>query len=319
MAGKAASVYWGSDIVIAGGRVSVPKTGAEFALDRQLVADALTWFVYYGLVTLGAAWVRLTRPVGPRIWFSPDQPRPWYVIRAATAWSGARLARSIEDADAVFHFEDSTWSAPPEPAMAFAFNARCRDVSKTHVAEVFESVFGYPLAVDPTTWGEPAVVKSELNGRHDGRILECPRPRAAGYSYQRLIETAENGFVHDLRTSCVQGRPVVVLHKTRPSDIRFSIQSTTVRARAPEAVFSTEELDQISRFAQAMNLDWGSLDILRERSTGQIYVVDANKTEVGPPVALSWKDKILVTRVLATAVSELVTSRLHHPMVRARS
>ena len=50
-----------------------------------------------------------------------------------------------------------------------------------------------------------------------------------------------------------------------------------------------------------MKLDWGGLDVLRDRSEGRLYVVDVNKTDMGPPIAMALNDKITVTRKLAAA------------------
>jgi hypothetical protein len=53
-------------------------------------------------------------------------------------------------------------------------------------------------------------------------------------------------------------------------------------------------------------MDWGGLDILRDRRTKQIYIVDANKTDMGPPLALPLADKMRATRLLASALRRYV-------------
>ena len=69
------------------------------------------------------------------------------------------------------------------------------------------------------------------------------------------------------------------------------------------------EIAQIERFCQAMQLDWGGLDVLRERETGRLYVVDVNKTDTGPAVVLSWKDRARATTLLSEALGELASGR----------
>ena len=69
---------------------------------------------------------------------------------------------------------------------------------------------------------------------------------------------------------------------------------------------SAFELSEIARFCAAMQLDWGGLDVLRERETGRLYVVDVNKTDTGPAVVLSWRDRIFATRLLANALTDMV-------------
>ena len=103
-------------------------------------------------------------------------------------------------------FEDATWSDPlPQPTTKRALNFACHDISKSRVAAVFEATFGYPLAIDPTTYDGDAVEKSEINSMHDGRVVRCPADRREGYVYQRLIDTSDGGSITDLRTPCIGG------------------------------------------------------------------------------------------------------------------
>ncbi len=282
----------------------VRKTGARVPVDRAVIKDFLIWLAYYGPVRIKSAATQLVRP-GPSVWFAPDQPRPWYLVWGAAAWGGMRFARSPEDADAAFYFEDSTLGSPPAAQGLRALNFDCTDVSKTKVSEVFEAVFGYPLAVDPETFDGLVVEKGEDNGAHDGRLVPCPRARAPGRVYQRVIETAEGGFVHDLRTPFVGGRPALVFIKSRPTNARFANMNSRVVLTTPDAVYSPEEIERLSAFARAMRLDWGGLDVLRDRDSGRLYVVDVNKTDM-VPIALPWIDKLRAIRRLSQALRALV-------------
>ncbi|WP_207801792.1 hypothetical protein [Phenylobacterium hankyongense] len=307
---------WLSDFRFAKGRVEVFDTGADLVLDRTLVGEALVWFGYH-LVVRARSWtMRLLRRDAPRVWFAPHTPRPWYLVWAAMAWAGVRIASSPDKADAAFAFEDATWSERQVPPLLPAFNFRCPDISKSRVAAVFEAVFGYPLAVDPATWSGEAVEKSELNGAHDGRIVSCPTARRAGQHYQRLIDTTDDACAYDLRTACVGGAPVAVWIKRKPSDNRFSIHNLSVTLQTPAEVFSPEEIARITRFLAAMHIDWAGLDILRDRHSGRIYIVDVNKTDVGPIIALSFADKIRSTVRLARALDALLPARAKAPARR---
>ena len=309
MTGPAASprrAWWGSDFVIRDGRVLVPSVGGAMKLDIQLLSDVARWMTYYALVRLKSVKNALTRPPGPRIWFTPVHPRPWYIIWSAAVWAGLRFARRPEEATAAVYFEDQTTAQSLEVPLPRSFNFRCTDVSKSRVAAVFEQVFGYPLTIDPTRFAGVAVEKSEENGKHDGRLVTCPLQPRAGCAYQRFVDTAVDGAARDLRTPCVGRKPVVVMIKRKPPRETFSIQNTSVTAAAVEEVFSPEEVSLISRFTEAMEMDWGSLDVLRETATGRLYIVDANKTDTGPPVVLSWRDRVRVTGALAKALREMV-------------
>jgi hypothetical protein len=172
-----------------------------------------------------------------------------------------------------------------------------------------EEAFGYPLAIDPTTHEGDAVEKGEGNGLHDGRLVRCPIAAAPGKSYQRVIKTeGDDGWAYDLRTACVGRKPVVVFLKKKPAQARFSIQNTSVVVRDPSEVFSAAEIAQIERFCDVMQLDWGGLDVLREHASGRLYVVDVNKTDTGPAVVLSWKDRAKATAILARALGEMIAA-----------
>jgi hypothetical protein len=299
---------WLGDFRYENGRILVKSTGVWMNSNVQFWADIRRWLGYYGLVRAKSLLNLLTLKRGPRIYFTPHRPRPWYIIWAASVWAGARFARSPRDADAAFYFEDQTIAAPPAPHHTRAFNFGCDDVSKSRVAAVMEQAFGYPLALDPATHHGEAVEKGEGNGLHDGRLVQCPTPPAPGKVYQRVIKTEdETGVAVDLRTACVGGRAVVVFVKRKPAAARFSIQNTSVEVKLPEEVFSSADLIEISKFCAAMQLDWGGLDILRERATGRLYVVDVNKTDTGPAVVLSWRDRVKATSLLAKALSEMVS------------
>jgi len=301
---------WTDDFHIERGRLKVRTTGADIPFDRALVGEALIWLVYYVPVRARAAWTRLTRP-GPRIWFTPQRPRPWYLVWAAMAWAGARIARSPEQADAAMFFEDAALGLSPNSGPAARFNYGCTDVTKSHVGRVFEEVFGYPLALDPALATGPVVEKGEANGVHDGRVVEAPCPARPDKTYQRLVDnTAACGrFVDDLRTPCVGGAPVLVFIKRRPTSDRFANHNSSVALTTPEAVFSPEEIATIGRFCAAMQLDWGGLDILRDRASGRLYVVDVNKTDMGPPIALPLAEKLAATRLLGDALLALIAGQ----------
>jgi hypothetical protein len=300
--------FWGFDFQLVDGYVHVKSTGVRFKNDWQLWADIGRWFTYYLFVRLHGFGASLRRPMGPRIWFAPHRPRPWYVVWAAVVWGGMAFAQNPEHADAAFYFEDKTEAAPPEPRHPRAFNFGVGDVSKSHVARVMEEAFGYPLAVDPTAFAGEAVEKGEGNGLHDGRLVQCPSARVEGKAYQRVIKTeGVDGWAYDLRTACVGRRPVVVFLKQKPASARFSIQNTSVVVKAPEDVFSPEEIAQLCHFCDVMQLDWGGLDVLREQESGRLYVVDVNKTDTGPAVVLSWRDRARATTLLSAALRDMVS------------
>ncbi|WP_429911461.1 hypothetical protein [Glycocaulis sp.] len=304
-----ASSAWWNDFRYAKGTMHVKKTGAAVRVEPGTVRDFLNWCVFHG-------WVECARHTvscdGPRIWFTPDRVRPWYLIWPVMALSHARFARSAADADIIFVFDDCTWVAErPLPAHIPAINAGCADISKTHVARVFEQVTGRALLCDPANPFGAYVEKPEVNAAHNGRILREPQPPREGHTYQRLINNLDDdGNVLDLRCSVIGGEVIQVYLKRRPVERRFANFNTRATLANPADVFTAAEQAMISRFCAAMALDWGGIDVLRDRDTGELWIVDVNKTDMGPTVALGLKDKITAVRKLAAQFDIYLDARL---------
>ena len=294
------------DFRISGGRVYLRKTGNSAALDRKLFVEVATWLSFTLLVWARGALARTTRP-RRAIVFVPQEPHARYMVRAAASWAGLHVVDDPAKADAAMFFDDATISLAPAPPLPRHLNFGCGDISKSHVAKVFEAVFGYGLAIDPRRWSGAAVAKSEVNGAHDGGIVACPCEPLPDRVYQRLIDTVgDDGLAEDLRTSCIGGRVVNVIVKRRPAEARFLPPNTSARLTAPHLVYTPAEIEQLEAFVAAIRADWCGLDVLRDRSDGRIYVVDVNKTDAGPVIALSLREKIACVSGLAAALRALV-------------
>jgi len=287
--------------------LTVRKTGARVPYSPAIIQEVLAWFQFFFAVLMA-------RPeAGPRfsIAFYPDRARPWYLVWAAARLAGARIVQTPLKADVVMQFEDSTIARNAPPACrdgALLMNFGCSDVSKSRVAEAFAEAFGYPLAVDPARHIGPMVEKGEDNGAHDGRIVHGPFPPVPGKTYQRLIDsrTPDGLRVEDLRTPMVGGRPAIVFRKQREVERRFANANSAVTATTPDVVFTEEEIAKLGLFTQRLGLDWGGLDVLRDKKEGRLYIVDANKTDMGPPTALPLAEKMRAARTLARALSDHV-------------
>lgn len=287
--------------------LTVRKTGARVPYSPSVIKQVYAWFAYF-FAAQGIA------PITPHftIGFAPERARPWYLIWAVSRAAGAKYTKDNAQADVVMQFEDATYSPndPPtrlKPGVKLV-NFGARDVSKTNVSRASAVAFGRTLAVDPTTHIGPAVEKSEINAAHDGRVVQCPTTAVPGRVYQRVIDNrmADPNFVEDLRTCTVGGKAVCVFIKRRQVTKRFLNTNTEVLLRKPEDVFSPAELQQISAFTREIGLDWGGVDVLRDRNDGTLCIVDANKTDMGPPIGLNLPDKIVATRQLAQAFRTFV-------------
>ena len=302
------SKFWLSDFEFQDGTFLVKKTGHHVPLNVGLVTDVLVWISFFTLTQGWRFWHMAHGHRKPRIAFLPDTPRPWYFIWPVLHAAGAIIEKDPSRADVIFHFDDTTHCEAklPEniPSHAKLINFGCRDVSKTHVAEAFERVAGYSLAVDPRTFDGPMVEKSEINAAHDGRIIEGPMEPIDGKTYQRLIDNrVSGGLVEDLRTTFVAGEPTIVFRKRRPQSRRFANENCDVSHMLPHTCFSSDEMAIIRNFAKEIGLDWGGVDVLRDATSKKIFIVDANKTDMGPPVALPLGQKLRSTRLMARAFS----------------
>jgi len=283
--------------------VRVRETGAEIAFSFDLAWDVIRGGFYILVETF--------RP-RPRqmsdISFAQSPPRPWYLIWGAIRQSGLR-AKS--EGAVCLHFSDQTLMQQAELDDRLHLNGRCTDISKSHVAKTFEQIFGYDLSLDPATATEPYLEKGEENGVHDATIETKAKPAEPGRVYQRLINNhTEDDTVLDYRCPTVFGRIPLIFLKERPKDQRFENLNTRVRLSTAESCFSPEEIRKISDFCKAMNLDWGGLDILRHADDGRIYIVDVNKTDMGPPLALPIKDKLSAVKTLGLALRDALEERL---------
>jgi hypothetical protein len=286
---------WLTDLDFQGRTIIVRTTGAKLRLDVNLLNDVWRWFSLYAPIWM-MGFFRRSSQKAPKIWFWPQPARPWYLIWNVATYAGFKIVSDPKMADLHFRFEDAT-VVDDDPTAYGMVNGRCLSVSKTKVAEAFAKSFGYELAVDPLHYKGPMVEKGEDNGVHDGRIIEGPSEPNPQKTYQKLIDNIEphpqvpEGLSTDLRTPFIAGIPIVVYVKQRPQSMRFANSNRFCALKSPHEVFSVEEIEKLSALARELSLDWGGMDILRDRQDGRLYVVDVNKTDMGPPLVLSWSEK----------------------------
>jgi hypothetical protein len=146
-------------------------------------------------------------------------------------------------------------------------------------------------------------VKSDANATHDGRVVRGPLPeRDPKLSYQRVVDNEiAPGMVEDLRI-CVVGTEIpYLLRKRRPLLRRFENYTARTDAIDPRSAFSEEEIERLLAFARTFGLDFGEMDVVRDRSSGLIYVLDVNTTPHSPPDSLISLDGISCMQRAATA------------------
>ena len=301
---------WWNDLEWSRSGVTVKKTGARIKFDKVLIGDIAKW-APYGFVERFRAPFRTKNRI--RVHALPVIPRYWYLLSVSLSRLGVEYVDSVTTADVALYFDDSTYSEPPHllngPNVQINFD--CRDISKTYVQSVFKEIFGYDLGVNPKEYKGSMVAKSEINGTHTGKIVQGPCEAEEGYVYQKLIDNRSNNKrVTDIRCPTVFGEIPLIYLKSRPEDRRFDNLNTHVTMSTAEEQFSASEIEKIRLFCNAMNLDWGGLDVLRDAADGRIYIVDVNKTDMGPPLSLPLKDKLKSTSILAKALEQAIEAYL---------
>jgi len=165
-------------------------------------------------------------------------------------------------------------------------NYDCSDISKSQVAEIFRKTFGYDYEIDPLTYQGKCVKKSNNNALHDGQIIDCPIDQVQeGFVYQVLIDNeVEDGLVLDIRIPIFMNCIPFILNKYRPADGRFHADSVRLQIVETSAAISPNEQERVLAFCRLIGLDYGELDVLRDRNSGNLYIVDVNNTPHGYPV-----------------------------------
>ncbi len=247
------------------------------------------------------------------ILFYPNIPSKRTVMLKICCMNGYRVRNDpTKSFDLAVNWQDRTSRKRDETLLNLAAKCRvlnigCCDISKEYVDLVFKDIFGYSAMIDPLVHEGECVVKSNLNAKHDGRIEKCPlKAVAEGVVYQKLINNlCEEDFIEEIRVPVFGEKIPCVYLKYRPREERFLVRSKKVDMREPQQVFSSEEIEKIILLCQKMGLDYGELDVLRDRDTQQLYIVDVNNTPFGPPKDLTKSDGRLALRLMARTFEEV--------------
>jgi hypothetical protein len=250
------------------------------------------------------------------ILYYPQKPWFGHTLYKVAHLLGCRLTSdlAVHNPAVIVSYEDTTRNSSGSRleslcASSRVLNGSCTDISKERVEEVFSAVFGRTTFVDPRSHHGWCVMKSNENALHDGQLVECPCEPVDDYVYQRTIDNElGGGLTRDLRVPLMGTSVPFVYHKDRSLRSRFGSPVIHAQIVPTSAVFSAEEIDLIRRFAQQMGLDYGELDILRDNGDGQIYIVDANKTPMGPAPGLSRWNRIRAVLTLSRTFKEAFLS-----------
>lgn len=267
------------------------------------------------------------------ILFYPELPSLSFAIYHICLFLGYKVTNNpAETFDICIKWKDATFS-PKDGVLSRlsaqninVVNINCEDISKSYVDKVFHSVFGYSIAIAPLTYNGKCVMKSDLNGQHDGKIISCPIDTIEpGVVYNKLIDNeVEDGTVLHYRVPIFKHVIPLVYLKRLPLEHRFGTSSAHLVSSGlaeVDDVFSKEEIGKILCFCQKMGLDYGELDVLRDRNNQQLYIVDVNNTPSATMISnplkrsldkperfLSANDRLIALQKLAHTFQEVLLS-----------
>jgi hypothetical protein len=118
----------------------------------------------------------------------------------------------------------------------------------------------------------------------------------------------------------IDGQIPLVIRRWRQA-ANWHAGTTRAELLRAEEAYSAEEIRHLLAFSAAMQLEYGELDVLRDKHSGLIYVIDANRTPSGPPkilapaVALDAAERMAApfARLLTARWPEAVTAELREP------
>lgn len=240
------------------------------------------------------------------IYFYPQPPHHRTIMFKVCKQLGIKIVNNPNaNYDFAFFWDDKTFSDEKTLPTTNTknINRNCTDISKQKVEKVFKEVFNYDLSVDPTTYFGKCVIKSNENAQHDGQIINCPVNQLKGnVVYQKVIDnTFDENYVVDLRVSILGNNIPLVYYKFKTHEKRFTNDVSRAELHKTENVLSDEEINNILAFAKEMRLDYGELDVLRNKEDEKIYIVDVNKTPWGPPATLPKEDCAIAIKKMSAA------------------
>jgi len=227
----------------------------------------------------------------------PRRPfNPLYMMSKIRWGSPVKFTSSPQEADLEVYFDDHTnsqFSKIPFSNKRKSINKNCNDISKSHVDDIFTKVFGYSLRVNPLENNGLILEKSEENAKHDGKIIQSPilsDLQDKNKVYQKVINNIYNDFAIDYRVVWIKDDIALTYVKYALKINRFKSKTVYSKVEPAKKLFSHQEINLIKNFCKNFQLDFGELDILRDRQTKKIYIVDVNKTAWGPPDKIALKD-----------------------------
>jgi hypothetical protein len=247
------------------------------------------------------------------ILFYPHFPSYGYVIYNICRILGYKMTNDCRDKFYLaVNWQDSTYKIYDDILMdliksSIVLNSQCKNIDKRYIDSIFKEVFGHSIMINPLSYKGACVMKSNLNGQHDGRVIQCPVDKIdENCVYQKVINNKyDDTLVQDIRVPIFKNSIPFLYLKYRPIQNRFSNTNTETIIAEVHKIFSNGDLEKIFIFCKKIGLDYGELDILRDENNKLLYIVDVNNTPFGPPNHISKPEKQLALKLMAKTFEDV--------------
>ena len=235
--------------------------------------------------------------------FYPYMPHRYYTITRVVTHGGWWVTNDLDSFyNVIIHWNNRTFKKPKDPLPDFVegkrkwkiINYGCTNIGKNFITKTFSDVFEEEFLIDPLKYEGTAVRKSNINAEHDGKLVDCPlkkfpkNEKGGDFSYQKYIDGNERKYFINIRVPVFGDEIPFVYKYFKPKSQLFTgLVEKALIINNPLSYFSTDEYDKLIRFCKTIHLDYGELDLIRDRHTNQIYIVDVNDTPTGPPGILT--------------------------------
>jgi hypothetical protein len=197
--------------------------------------------------------------------FYPDKPKEWNRIMWVINKLGIKkMPRFYWQTKTVCDFDDQ----------GAGINRDCKDFSKSTVEQHFGYWFEYTSHIPANGKGK-AVIKSEKQAAHDGRIVDLPYQLQPHEICQKLINTGGA----ECRVLVINGEASCVLLKQK--DNGFGTGAKSFDFRTLEECFDEDFIEKFNMFCQSMLLDYAEVDVLRDVDDELFYIIDVNQCPGG--------------------------------------
>ena len=170
-------------------------------------------------------------------------------------------------------------------------NKNLKDISKLNLEKVHKEIFGYNLLIEPTKFDGEFISKGNGNKERAPLIPSYKlhkRKLKLGEVNKNLIyqknvnNTDDNNNIIDHRAFVFNYKVKYVIKYV--VDTKFLTRVGTTKKKEFvefEKYFDKSDIIKINRFINKLGVEYGEIDIIRDRNTKKLYLIDVNNTPSG--------------------------------------